>query len=204
MKEIRVSYKDFKENANFSPEFWLTKSFDYSGKVLDDYCNIKTTEKNRKSPFILNTNGANNGLIQLVNYGSNHMESKSHTKQMTPGVVIISKLRTNLRQVACFSEEVSEIIDIKGFTISSEFLTLSPVGCSPYFLTLLLLSETVQKHLIEGTSGGHLPRVTIELLLSTPVKETDIKFAVENEKIFKDICVNYALSQKKLLDLYDS
>ena len=203
MKYCWVDKRKILDSASLSVEHWLSDSVACDGPTLGS---IATVFKGGKPKQIYNysidTNGANNGLLQLINYKENIKNSTTHKKVLLPGFVAISRLRTYLRQVVCFSKEVALALDIEGLTVSSEFIVLKGTDCSPYFLTLLLLHKDSQSYLVDCTSGGHHPRVNEDVVLNIPTTEAILSFARTNENLFKDSCIQYAKAQIKLKEVF--
>lgn len=181
MRHIFIAKQKVLASNSLSSEYFLgTQSTE--GSRLSDYCKVLKVTSSKANGITLDTNGANNGFIQLIHYGKKSEKSKTHRKILPKGCVAISRLRTYLRQVLCFSDEISEILETEQLTVSSEFVVLMPKNCSTYELTLLLLSQEIQKHLQDCTAGGHHPRVTDELMLAAPVLDdqfSDIKGKVD-------------------------
>ena len=200
MKLTTVNSQEIKDTLNFSVEHWVSKSVISEVKV-GNFCSISNNKSSIPTKLILDTNCANNGLLQLVRYAQDRTEAKSHRKIIESGEVAISRLRTYLRQVLCFSKDVCEELKVSSATVSSEFLVLKPKDCTCEFLSLLLLSESVQEHLKISTAGGHHPRISAEALFNAPISEDDIQKATSSESGFKKITRDYVSAQKKLMEL---
>ena len=119
-------------------------------------------------PFlVLDTGDAREGLA--VARGEAVPAVASHKRVVTPGDVIISRLRPYLRQVAFLDDAV--LGARRGRLVaSSEFYVLRPRdGRSIAFLVPFLLSAGVQGALAAAQEGGHHPRFREETLAGLPV-----------------------------------
>ena len=200
MKYISIPINKVKEENSLSVEYYLGTS-NNSGLCLAEFCQVIRARGKTNSGLSLDTKAGNNGFLQLVSYGTDKSDARSHSKLLPKGCVGISKLRTYLRQVICFSDEVANELGSESALISSEFLVLQPKNCSAYELSLILLSDSIQLHLQECTAGGHHPRVSEELLLASRFDENDVEMAKEKATQFEQACVNYIKAQMILLKL---
>ena len=111
---------------------------------------------------ILDTRHATAGFVRCDHPPVGSLGSTK--KVLTPGSVIISRLRPYLRQVGLVDTGLTA--DGIGLCCSTEFYVLRPVSTqSIAFLVPFLLSAPVQAALAAGQEGGHHPRFPAELLL---------------------------------------
>lgn len=121
------------------------------------------------SYIVLDTNHAYEGRIQF-RYQPVPVASVGSVKRpLKPGYVIISRLRTYLRQLALIDDELFDGF-YGGVLCSTEFYVLAPAGDADIaFLVPFLLSAPVQKSFSVAEEGGHHPRIPPDVLLKLAV-----------------------------------
>jgi hypothetical protein len=119
-------------------------------------------------PFlILDTTHAREGRVDAPPPPADALQSAKRI--VTPGDVIVSRLRPYLRQVAFLDEQIPGARGAR-LVASSEFYVLRPRdGASLAFLVPFLLSTRVQRALAAAQEGGHHPRFREEVLAALPV-----------------------------------
>jgi hypothetical protein len=111
----------------------------------------------RSKYLVLDTGDAHSGLITTHKAPVSRDHIGSTKKVVSPGDVVVSRLRPYLRQVALIDHDLAD----EGTVIlcSTEFYVLrSRDGTSIAFLVPLLLSPLVQGVLVAAQEGGHHPR----------------------------------------------
>lgn len=95
----------------------------------------------------------------------------SAKRSLRPGDVIVSRLRTYLRQVAYVDDALFRLVPGgNAVAASTEFFVLRPRGPFPVAaLVPYLLSAPVQAALEAAQEGGHHPRVSKQALAALPV-----------------------------------
>ena len=202
MKKILVSYEDIKKINSFSAEYHLGINY-LSTFILSDFCTSISIKNKSEAKLVLDTSAGNNGLLQLVSYSIINNKSKSHNKLLPAGCIAISRLRTYLHQIICFSERLAYLCGVDSVIVSSEFVVLKPININPYELTLILLSKNVQQYLADCTAGGHHPRVAKDLILRAPVEQKDLDYASKNWQKFADSSEIYLTAQKQVQDIFN-
>lgn len=112
--------------------------------------------------LILDTSHAREGWVLHPPEPGGAERIGSAKRQLQVGDLIVSRLRTYLRQVAW----IDPGLGAPGLTLlsSTEFVVLRPTdGQSLAFLVPYLLSEPVQAALAAAQEGGHHPRVPLKL-----------------------------------------
>lgn len=121
------------------------------------------------SYIVLDTNHAYEGRVQLRGHAVPSTSVGSTKRPLKRGYVIVSRLRTYLRQVALIDDEVFNGVD-GGVLCSTEFYVLAPIGEEDIaFLVPFLLSGPVQKAFAAAEEGGHHPRIPPDVLLRLAV-----------------------------------
>lgn len=121
---------------------------------------------------ILDTRHATAGFIRCERPPVSALGSTK--KVLTPGAVIISRLRPYLRQIGLV--DAGLIPDGVGLCCSTEFYVLRTTSAqSIAFLVPFLLSAPVQAALAAGQEGGHHPRFPAELLLGLRIPDTRLQ-----------------------------
>lgn len=125
---------------------------------------------NRQGSYIvLDTNHAYEGRIQFRGQPVPIAGVGSIKRPLKSGYVIVSRLRTYLRQVALIDDELFDGFDGE-VVCSTEFYVLAPAGdLDIAFLVPFLLSAPVQKAFAAAEEGGHHPRVPPDVLLKLAV-----------------------------------
>ena len=122
--------------------------------------------------FVLDTGNAREGLLDITILGS-PVSGRSSTKKIAyDGDVIISRLRPYLRQVALIPEGTCELLGIDKIYCSSEFFVLRARQESVNIAGIVswLLSPPIQEMINGAATGGHHPRIGVDLLLNAPVE----------------------------------
>ena len=115
--------------------------------------------------IILDTTHAYEGRVQFRGQVVSADGIGSVKRPVRPGDVIVSRLRTYLRQIALVDQEA--IPDFSGQVLcSTEFYVLESIeGMDISFLVPFLLSDPVQKIFSAAEEGGHHPRVPSDVLM---------------------------------------
>jgi hypothetical protein len=119
--------------------------------------------------IVLDTNHAYEGRVQFRGKPVPAEGVGSIKRPLKPGYVIVSRLRTYLRQVALIDNDL-----LNGFEgallCSTEFYVLAPTDDADIaFLVPFLLSRPVQKAFAAAEEGGHHPRIPPDVLLKLAV-----------------------------------
>ncbi len=127
----------------------------------------------RKPPadaIVFDTTHARDGLLDLACASRAPGVPASAKKPLIAGDLLVSRLRTYLRQVAWVHPLIVAAAG-RPLACSTEFHVLSPRddGASLAFLVPFVLSAPVQARLLAAQEGGHHPRVPRDVLLSLPV-----------------------------------
>jgi hypothetical protein len=119
--------------------------------------------------IVLDTNHAYEGRVQFRGRSAPVSEVGSIKRPLQPGYVIVSRLRTYLRQIALIDDEFLDDFNC-GLLCSTEFYVLAPIDNGDIaFLVPFLLSELVQNAFAAAEEGGHHPRIPSDVLLNLPV-----------------------------------
>lgn len=119
--------------------------------------------------IVLDTNHAYEGRIQFRGQSVSIAGVGSIKRPLEAGHIIVSRLRTYLRQVALIDDDLFEGSEA-GFLCSTEFYVLAPIGEEDIaFLVPFLLSAPVQKAFSAAEEGGHHPRIPPDVLLNLAV-----------------------------------
>ena len=119
--------------------------------------------------IVLDTNHAYEGRIQFRGQAVPIAGVGSIKRPLKPGYVIVSRLRTYLRQVALVDNEFLDGFG-GGLLCSTEFYVLAPIDDTDIaFLVPFLLSGPVQKAFAAAEEGGHHPRIPPDVLLNLAV-----------------------------------
>lgn len=131
---------------------------------------------NKPASFIvLDTNHAYEGRVQFRGRSVPATGVGSIKRPLKPGYVIVSRLRTYLRQVALIDDDLLNGFD-GGVLCSTEFYVLAPIDDEDIaFLVPFLLSAPVQKAFTAAEEGGHHPRIPPDVLLKLAVPLTIIR-----------------------------
>lgn len=177
MHFIARSISDLGEHFYLSPEHWLSnqKAASLSGKRLLGDIVAVISDSATPPPdarFVLDTNSAREGLLELPILGTEASLRTSQKRVAREGDVIFSRLRPYLRQVALLPPGISKLLGQDKFYCSTEFyvfrsLTTMDLGG----VVAWLLSPPIQNLVAEAATGGHHPRISVDLLLSAPLEE---------------------------------
>lgn len=178
MRWITRSLSEIGSDFSLSPEHWLageTARSLASGVRLGDIVHSisQTQVPPVGSRFVLDTGNAREGLLDITILGDPVSGRTSAKKVVTDGDVIISRLRPYLRQVAWIPPEACSMLEVEKIYCSTEFFVLR--GRDPNVslagLVAWLLSDPIQQMVSAAATGGHHPRISIDLLLDAPVSE---------------------------------
>lgn len=177
MRCVTRQFLDTGADFNLSPEHWLSSETARRLTGTTVLRNIVQTLSQVKIPperarFVLDTNNARDGLLDLPVLGDPASVRVSGKKIAQEGDVIISRLRPYLRQVALIPPGASELLSQDDFYCSTEFFVFRRKdGGDAGGLVAWLLSEPIQGMMYEAATGGHHPRINIDLLLGAPVED---------------------------------
>jgi hypothetical protein len=119
----------------------------------------------------------------------------SAKKVFQHGDILISRLRSYLKQVAYVDEGFSRLGETK-LACSTEFLILRPrAKRSIAFLVPFLLSEQAQQVLAAAQEGGHHPRFRSEALMSLTVPNKLLKEQANISKLVEGLAKEYGEAQ---------
>lgn len=177
MRCISRRFRDTGADYNLSPEQWLsteTASRLAGATLLGDI--VRTVSQVAVPPegsrFVLDTNNARDGLLDLPVLGDPVSGRSSVKKTAREGDVIVSRLRPYLRQVALIPPGASKLLEQDSFYCSTEFFVFRRKdGGDAAGLVAWLLSEPIQGMMSEAATGGHHPRINVDLLLGAPVED---------------------------------
>lgn len=178
MRWITRSFLKTGSDFTLSPEHWLaneTAGQLAEGKLLSEI--VQSVNQSFPPPegarFVLDTGNAREGLLDITILGDPVSGRTSNKKIVKDGDVIISRLRPYLRQVTYIPNGTCELLGVEQLYCSTEFFVLRPleVGRNISGLVSWLLSEPIQEMLSSAATGGHHPRFSVDLLLSSPVGE---------------------------------
>jgi hypothetical protein len=129
---------------------------------------------------VLDTTHVKDGLLDLPAACARALPVSAKWR-VSPGALLISRLRPYLRQIGFASRAL--------FSSSGDLVDSGPLGCSTEFSVLVsavdgeslafllpfLLSAPAQAFLAAGQEGGHHPRVPRETLMSLRVPHSQIR-----------------------------
>ncbi len=205
MRCISRQFRDTGADYNLSPEQWLsteTASRLTGATLLGDIVQTvgQVTTPPEGARFVLDTNNARDGLLDLPVLGNPVSDRVSAKKTAQEGDIIVSRLRPYLRQVALIPPGASELLEQEHFYCSTEFFVLRRKdGGDAAGLVAWLLSEPIQGMMSEAATGGHHPRINVDLLLSAPVEDRylDPKFSAS----VSSVLARHLQGQRELLVL---
>lgn len=205
MRCISRQFRDTGADYNLSPEQWLsseTASRLAGATPLRDIVQPvgQVTTPPAGARFVLDTNNARDGLLDLPVLGNPGTGRVSAKKTALEGDVIVSRLRPYLRQVAMIPPGASELLEQRQFYCSTEFFVLRRKdGGNAAGLVAWLLSEPIQSMMSDAATGGHHPRINVDLLLSAPVEDRyiDPKFSAS----LSSVLARHLQCQRELLVL---
>lgn len=178
MRWITRTFLETGPDFSLSPEHWLaneTASQLKDGTPLSEIA-LSVTQTQvppEDARFVLDTGNAREGLLDITILGDPVSGRTSTKKIARDGDVIVSRLRPYLRQVTFIPLGTCEILGVDHLYCSTEFFILRSreEGRNIAGLVAWLLSEPIQDMLAAATTGGHHPRISVDLLLSSPVEE---------------------------------
>lgn len=154
-----------------------------------------------KDAIVLDTCDAREGVITARKNRTNSIGSTK--KSLSPGNVIISRLRPYLRQVAYID---SSMLNYTGTLLcSTEFFILESLNSdSIAFLVPFLLTEKVQAILAASQEGGHHPRFNESVLLNLPVPNEIIVARKKSSRIVEHAIKKFRASEAEMLSEIDA
>lgn len=177
MRWLKRPFLETGTDYSLSPEHWLaneTASQLGAGRPLSDFVRSvsQTTTPPAGARFVLDTNNAREGLLDVGILGNPVSGRTSAKKIVRDGDVIISRLRPYLRQVAWVPDGTAELLGVEQFYCSTEFFVLRSLsGINIAGIVGWLLSDPIQEMVTAAATGGHHPRISVDLLLNSPVDE---------------------------------
>ena len=178
MRWITRSFLETGADFSLSPEHWLaseTASQLAGGTLLSEVVQsiARTQVPPEEARFVLDTGNAREGLLDVTVLGNPVSGRTSAKKVARDGDVIVSRLRPYLRQVTFIPYGTCELLGVHQLYCSTEFFVLRAreEGRNIAGLVAWLLSEPIQDMLTAAATGGHHPRISVELLLNSPVEE---------------------------------
>ena len=176
MHRIIRSFHDIGADYNLSPEHWIstqTASELSGGKPLGDIVQLISQQQAPpdNARFVLDTGNAREGLLDVTILGNPISGRSSAKKVAQDGDVIISRLRPYLRQVALIPKGTCELLGVDKIYCSTEFFVLRARKENANLAGIVswLLSEPIQDMLSAAATGGHHPRIGVDLLLNAPI-----------------------------------
>jgi hypothetical protein len=126
-----------------------------------------------RAVLVLDTTHAYEGFVVFRHDPVTPRAIGSAKRRLSPGDVIISRLRPYLRQIAYVDEDLFRLAPAgNDVCASTEFFVIrGRDGFDATALVPFLLSEPVQAALAAGQEGGHHPRFSKELLESIRVPD---------------------------------
>lgn len=188
MRWIARKFLETGSDFSLSPEHWLaneTASQLTSGTPLSEVVQsiAQTQVPAEGARFVLDTGNAREGLLDITILG-NPVSGRTSTKKIArDGDVIVSRLRPYLRQVTFIPPGTCDILGVDHIYCSTEFFVLRSRedGRNIAGLVAWLLSEPIQEMLAAATTGGHHPRISVDLLLSSPVEERYLSVEISDK-----------------------
>lgn len=193
MRWIARSFLETGADYSLSPEHWLAveaASQLSGGRPLSDIVQSvsKTQTPPQQARFVLDTGNAREGLLDITILGDPVTGRTSAKKIVADGDVIISRLRPYLRQVALIPPGTCALLGVDQLYCSTEFFVLRARDADTDLAGLVawLLSEPIQGMMSAAVTGGHHPRVNMDLLLNSPVDDRflDAEFSGRLRSIF--------------------
>jgi hypothetical protein len=203
---IARSFLETGADFSLSPEHWIaseTASQLAEGILLGAI--VQSVAKTQLPPtdarFVLDTGNAREGLLDVTILGDPVSGRTSAKKVAKDGDVIVSRLRPYLRQVAFIPPGTCELLGVDQLYCSTEFFVLRPREDSLNIAGLVawLLSEPIQDMLSAAATGGHHPRISVDLLLNSPVEERYL--GVETSERLASVLRRHIEGQRELLVL---
>lgn len=186
MRWIARNLLETGQDYSLSPEHWIaleTASNLSAGTLLGDIVFPVTQSQvpPEESRFVLDTGNARDGLLDVPILGNPVSGRTSAKKVALDGDVIISRLRPYLRQATYIAPGICELLGVEKLYCSTEFFVLRAKDENSNIAGLVawLLSEPIQEMISAAATGGHHPRISVDLLLSSPVDDRylDIDFS---------------------------
>lgn len=206
MRWIARQILDSGNEFSLSPEHWIaseTASQLTCGTPLKAVVQsiAQTQVPPEDARFVLDTGNAREGLLDLPILGSPISGRTSSKKIVRDGDVIVSRLRPYLRQVTFIPAGTCRRLGVDHLYCSTEFFVLRSreKGKNIAGLVAWLLSEPIQDMLAAAATGGHHPRISVDLLLGSPVEERYLG-AGFSERI-ADVLGRHIEGQRELLVL---
>lgn len=178
MRWIARSFLETGTDFSLSPEHWIaseTASQLMAGTALSEI--VQSVAQTQVPPddarFVLDTGNAREGFLDITILGNPVSGRTSAKKVARDGDVIISRLRPYLRQVTFIPPGTCDLLGVDQLYCSTEFFVLRALkdGRNIAGLVAWLLSEPIQDMLTAAATGGHHPRIGVDLLLSSPVED---------------------------------
>lgn len=179
MRWIIRSFSETGADFSLSPEHWLaseTASQLAGGTPLSEI--VRSVTQTQLPPedarFVLDTGNAREGLLDITILGDPVSGRASNKKIVKDGDVIISRLRPYLRQVTFIPPGTCALLGVDHLYCSTEFFVFRSLEVRRNIAGLVawLLSEPIQGMLSAAATGGHHPRISVDLLLNSPVAES--------------------------------
>lgn len=202
MRYITRSILETGSDFCLSPEKWLstdTSTRLSKGVLLGELIKVisQTTIPPEDATFVLDTGHAREGLLDLPILGDPASARTSAKKIAREGDVIFSRLRPYLRQVALLPRGISVLLGQKEFYCSTEFFVFRGLNDENIAgLVGWFLSDPIQKMVSEATTGGHHPRIHVDLLLNSPVPKIFLDDVFSTN--IADVLASHIAGQRKL------
>lgn len=178
MRWIARSFMDTGNDYSLSTEHWLaheTASQLSGGPPLKDYVySVAATQvPPENARFVLDTGNAREGLLDVTILGDPVTGRTSSKKIAKDGDVIVSRLRPYLRQVALIPHGTCDLLGVEKLYCSTEFFVLRPIRDDLDLAGIVawLLSDPIQEMISAAATGGHHPRISVDLILNAPVDD---------------------------------
>ncbi len=206
MRWIARPFLETGADFSLSPEHWLaneTASQLTGGTLLKQV--VQSVAHTQVPPegarFVLDTGNAREGLLDITILGDPVSGRTSAKKVVRDGDVIVSRLRPYLRQVTFIPPGTCELLGVEQLYCSTEFFILRAreEGLNIAGLVAWLLSEPIQDMLSAAATGGHHPRISVDLLLNSPVEDRYLE--VEASEKIGDVLRRHIEGQRELLVL---
>jgi hypothetical protein len=175
-KEAELGWSAVLAPERYDPrrEFAIDHDLQGGAVLLGEFVkSVRKTVGRKNAPprcIVMDTCDASEGLVVGIKPAVDGSLLGSTKKVVERNVVVISRLRPYLRQVAFVDPSIDGWEDDVALLCSTEFFVLrSADEQSVAFLVPFLLSEPVQKVLAASQEGGHHPRFNESTLLSLPI-----------------------------------
>ncbi|WP_152524626.1 hypothetical protein [Novosphingobium lindaniclasticum] len=188
MRSITRSFYELGADFNLSPEHWIATQASSNlvagtrlSEIVDVVSQQQTPPENAR--FVLDTGNAREGLLDVTVLGNPVSGRTSSKKIVQDGDVIISRLRPYLRQVALIPEGTCELLGVDRLYCSTEFFIFRAKKENSNIAGIVawLLSEPIQEMVSSAATGGHHPRIGVDLLLNAPVEDCYLDVDFGNE-----------------------